>query len=164
MPLILLISFIFFIPNLVSANTSAEIELSNGSVVEVSFVEKRNGYRYEVLFENGHQSFYEQSGAQGFGGVSQELTDKEMNLAREAIDKYEVEYGSPASDENSTILDIIIGVLFILTGLLGAIFPHTAWYLEIGWKLKDAEPSDLAIFANRAGGIVVSIIGIFILF
>lgn len=162
MPLIVLISFIFFTPNLVSANTSAEIELSNGSVVEVSFIEKRNGYRYEVVFENGHQSFYEQSGAQGFGGGSQELTDKEMNLAREAIDKYEVEYGSPASDENSTILDIIIGVLFILTG--GVVFPYIAWYLEIGWKLKDAKPSDLAIFANRAGGIVVSIIGLFILF
>nr|WP_186324875.1 DUF6199 family natural product biosynthesis protein [Paenibacillus bovis] len=47
-------------------------------------------------------------------------------------------------------------------GLLGAIFPHAVWHLEIGWKLRDAEPSEFALIANRVGGILVAIIGIFV--
>lgn len=60
------------------------------------------------------------------------------------------------SDNNSS--NAFGGILLILVGLLGAFFPYGAWWLEIGWKLDNAEPSELALFANRALGIIISII------
>ena len=30
--------------------------------------------------------------------------------------------------------------------------PRAAWYLSVGWKLRDAEPSDTYLIMNRLGG------------
>lgn len=40
-----------------------------------------------------------------------------------------------------------------------AIWPYFTWYLRLGWKLKDAEPSDLALNAGRILGIIFVIVG-----
>lgn len=37
----------------------------------------------------------------------------------------------------------IIGLILIVLGGLSVINPEAAWKWEIGWKVKDAEPSDL---------------------
>ncbi|WP_181347365.1 DUF6199 family natural product biosynthesis protein [Thalassobacillus sp. CUG 92003] len=146
----------------VLADSSEEVELSNGEIVKVYFEEYSNGYRYEVEFENGQTYFYEQTGNTGSGGGSEELTNKEMDLAEEAIDKYEKLNGDATTSKNISTGDPF-GIVMILFGLLGAIFPHAAWYLEIGWKLRDAEPSELALIVNRVGGILASIVGLFVL-
>jgi hypothetical protein len=155
-----------FLSLFITINTSAEspeeIELSNGEVVQVFFEERSNGYRYEVEFENGHKYFYEETENLGYGGGSMELTNEEMDLADEAIDKYEQIYGGATTSNNSSSGNPL-GIVFILFGLLGAIFPQVAWYLEVGWKLRDAEPSELALIANRVGGILASIVGLFLL-
>lgn len=52
------------------------------------------------------------------------------------------------------------GFLFIIFGILSTWKPYIAWYLEIGWKLQDAEPSELALVWNRILGIIFTIIGI----
>lgn len=53
----------------------------------------------------------------------------------------------------------VFGCLFIIVGLIAAISPYSAWYLSVGWKFKDAEPSDLALGAERIVGIVLVIAG-----
>ncbi len=40
-----------------------------------------------------------------------------------------------------------------------AIWPYFAWYVRLGWKFKDAEPSDLALNVGRISGIVLVIVG-----
>lgn len=40
-----------------------------------------------------------------------------------------------------------------------AIWPYFAWYVRLGWKFKDAEPSDLALSTGRISGIVFMIVG-----
>ncbi|WP_138417129.1 DUF6199 family natural product biosynthesis protein [Aquibacillus sediminis] len=155
---------IFFLSFLIptSAASPEEIELSNGEVVKVFFEESSDGYRYEVKFDNGHHYYYEKSGNMGRGGGSLELTDEERNLAEEAINTYEQMNGEATTSTNPSSGNPV-GILFILFGLLGALSPRTAWYLEIGWKLRDAEPSELALIANRVGGIIASIVGLSIL-
>lgn len=54
-----------------------------------------------------------------------------------------------------------MGFIILLLGLFNLFFPKAAWYLEIGWKLKDAEPSDGVLILNRVIGIIVCIIGVF---
>lgn len=44
-------------------------------------------------------------------------------------------------------------------GLIAAIWPYSAWYLQLGWKLNDAEPSPLAISVQRIMGVMFVIIG-----
>ncbi|MCM3785053.1 hypothetical protein M3231_18945 [Neobacillus mesonae] len=51
------------------------------------------------------------------------------------------------------------GFLFIIGGLIAALSPHTAWYLSIGWRFKDTEPSDLALVVERIAGIILAVIG-----
>src|SRR5690606_27510871 len=106
--------------------------------------------------------FYEFSGNMGHGGGSLELTNEEMILAEEAIEKYEQLNGNATATSNSSSGGPI-GIILMLIGLLLAVFPYGAWYLEIGWRLKDAEPSDLALIVNRVGGILIGIVGLFIL-
>ncbi|WP_454189863.1 DUF6199 family natural product biosynthesis protein [Paenibacillus sp. Marseille-Q7038] len=53
----------------------------------------------------------------------------------------------------------VVGCLFIIVGLIAAISPYSAWYLSVGWKFKDAEPSDLALGVERIVGIVLVIAG-----
>jgi hypothetical protein len=57
----------------------------------------------------------------------------------------------------------LIGILFIIFGILATWKPYIAWYLEIGWKLMDAEPSELALIWNRILGIILTLVGVNIL-
>lgn len=54
----------------------------------------------------------------------------------------------------------LVGILMIGWGALMACVPYVGWYAEIGWKLKDAEPSSAALVMNRIGGVILVIIGL----
>ena len=58
------------------------------------------------------------------------------------------------------MLKIVAFILFI-SGLFGTISPETSWMLSYGWRYKDVEPSELALVAQRAGGIIAIAISIF---
>lgn len=55
-------------------------------------------------------------------------------------------------------------VLVIGLGVLNVAKPRIAWWLAIGWRFKDAEPSNLALILNRVGGVICIIGGILALF
>lgn len=52
---------------------------------------------------------------------------------------------------------IIWLVVFIILGILTAIFPEYAWYLSRGIWYKDSEPSDFALILTRIGGIILAL-------
>ena len=61
--------------------------------------------------------------------------------------------------------DIVISILIFGLGVFCVICPKAAWYLEYGWKYKNAEPSDLVLGINRVLGvifIVYSVVSLFI--
>lgn len=162
-PIIVIFIFLFTPMSAFAYSQESEsITLDNGQVVEVFYEGASDGYSYEVEFANGHSYFYNLTGNTGTGGGSAELTQEEMELAEEAIDKFEEQYGKAASTSNGS--GSLIGLLLIFIGLVGAIFPQAIWFLSIGWRLRDAEPSNLALGVYRFGGIVVTIIGVFALF
>ena len=57
-----------------------------------------------------------------------------------------------------------LGLLLIPLGILQAVFPQAFWFVNHGWKYKDAEPSELALGLGRAGGAVIALIGLIMLF
>jgi hypothetical protein len=141
-----------------------DIQLPNGETVKVIREDFNNGYRYEVEFPNGKTYYWEQTGNIGAGGGSPRLTPQEMFDADKAIEYYEQQYGEARAQDESSSGKKIFGFLFVLCGLFGAISPRTAWYLEIGWQLRDAEPTELALILNRIIGIAFCIVGLVILF
>ena len=46
--------------------------------------------------------------------------------------------------------------------LFNIIRPRTAWFLDSGWKYKDAEPSDMALSAHVIGGILALVIAVIV--
>ncbi|MBQ3534202.1 MAG: hypothetical protein IJA56_03455 [Clostridia bacterium] len=57
-----------------------------------------------------------------------------------------------------------LGLLLIPLGVLQAVFPQAFWFINHGWRYKDAEPSELALGLGRAGGVIVIIVGFILLF
>lgn len=53
----------------------------------------------------------------------------------------------------------LLGIGLIAWGAIMTMVPYLGWYLEIGWKLRDAEPSRAALVMNRIGGVVCMAIG-----
>lgn len=56
------------------------------------------------------------------------------------------------------------GLLLILIGLWNAISPQSAWYASSGWRYKDAEPSDEALYVHRVAGGFAIFLGIVLQF
>lgn len=57
----------------------------------------------------------------------------------------------------------LLGFVLIFFGAISVMWPYSAWYLSVGWKLKDAEPSDLALTMNRVGGSLMVIVGFIVM-
>ncbi|RUT47153.1 hypothetical protein EJP82_08205 [Paenibacillus anaericanus] len=53
----------------------------------------------------------------------------------------------------------LFGFILLVIGILGVASPYSAWYLSIGWKIKDAEPSDAALAMHRTVGVIASLAG-----
>lgn len=72
---------------------------------------------------------------------------------------------SPAAkhEEKSTKnVGLILVLLFV--GGINTACPQLTWHLDVGWKVKDAEPSEAALTWNRIVGVVLLVIaGIMIL-
>lgn len=50
-------------------------------------------------------------------------------------------------------------IIFIVMGVLQAVYPEKAWWIEHGMPKND-EPSDAGILTTRVTGIVLAIIGV----
>jgi len=46
-------------------------------------------------------------------------------------------------------------IILLVGGLIHILSPRTAWYMSIGWKLQDAEPSDGYLIMTRIGGVLM---------
>ena len=55
---------------------------------------------------------------------------------------------------------ILGGLALCALGAWYAVAPRSAWYLEWGWRYKNAEPSDAALTFGRAAGVVLLVVGV----
>ncbi|MCZ8514969.1 hypothetical protein O9H85_21600 [Paenibacillus filicis] len=58
-----------------------------------------------------------------------------------------------------------VGIAFFLLiiGLMNLIFPYASWFLYIGWKIRNAEPSDAYLLFSRIVGGIVSAVAIIVI-
>lgn len=115
------------------------------------------GYSATFTAPDGSTGFWERSGNTGHGGWSDDWdTDVSPGDLADAL------WGGSQSRQRSG--NPLLGVLFIALGAFNALTPGTAWYLSHGWRYKDAEPSEAALFFNRAGGVFLILFGIVLFF
>ena len=60
--------------------------------------------------------------------------------------------------------EIVVAILLVGAGAFYVVSPEKAWHWNVGWRFKDAEPSDASLSFNRIIGIVLIILGVIALF
>jgi len=115
-------------------------------------------YSLEIEYPDGSSWWWRQDkSGMGFGGWSR---DYDESLYTKGVVLRDVLWAkAPRAHEYAGV-----GVLLLAAGLFDAAAPRAAWYLGYGWRFKDAEPSDAALFLGCAGGILTVLIGIALLF
>jgi hypothetical protein len=56
----------------------------------------------------------------------------------------------------------LFGLLIIAFGAISIFFPHFIFFINEGWKLRDAEPSDLYLTMTRIGGVIAIGVGLYV--
>ena len=119
-----------------------------------------SGYDLTITYPNGTiYSWTTDRYGNGSGGWDKDYDPDRyipFSTLRDALE--EKEYDHTPSKNIFPIL-LLVGL-----GIFVAAAPRAAWYLEYGWRFKDAEPSDLALWGNRAGGVLMLIIAVVMIF
>lgn len=116
------------------------------------------GYSATFTAPDGSTSFWAQSGNTGYGGGSDDWDPNvwPSDLA-DALGG-----GSWSGRERSG--SPLLGMLLAALGAFNALAPKAVWYLSHGWRYRNAEPSEAALFFNRAGGVFLVLFGIVLFF
>ena len=138
-----------------TVDTEARTLTKNGDVIHYS----ASGSNVSFTYPDGSTSSWNQNDSMGFLGTSSPNFDHDrwpsawdLMDVLERDDVRERKIGNP------------LGLLLIPLGVLQAAFPSVFWFLSDGWKYKNAEPSELALGLGRAGGVLVALVGLVMLF
>ena len=135
--------------------------ISDGNnIYKYKFVGNDSDYEVNITYPDGSTYWWKMRGYSGSGGWSDDY-DREKYTDGDILTDVLLEDAPKAKYSGENFLAII---LLIALGLFNIFAPHTAWYLEYGWRYKDAEPSDAAVVFNRLGGIVAIIIATILIF
>jgi hypothetical protein len=55
---------------------------------------------------------------------------------------------------------VLFGVGVLIASICSTFWPRAMWYLREGWKYKNVEPSDFALFLMRLRGVMGIIVSI----
>ena len=118
-----------------------------------------NEYSITITFPNGSKYWRDASGVDGVisytAGWSENYNAERYADGEVLCGILEREVGKERSP-----LNIILGLILLAAGIFCTASPYNVWYMEYGWRYKDAEPSGLALGLNRFGGIVAIIVAV----
>lgn len=61
-------------------------------------------------------------------------------------------------------MNVLFGFILVVMGIINIVSPETGWYLQDGWKYRNAEPSEEALVWGRICGVGMVIGGIIMFF
>lgn len=140
------------------------ITLYDGEEVKVSCLLNGVGYRYHVLFSDGSSFTRESYTGYSVEGSSASLSTEQIGKAEKAIEIYIIKYGLPKRNKPKSPGMFFASLLLIIVGIVKLLAPEFCWYLEVGWKFNDAEPSEISLIAGRILGGIFIFVGIILLF
>lgn len=107
-------------------------------------------YSITITYPNGSTYFWTQKEFGGNHGWSDGY-DAERYADGQLLCEVLEEEAPAQSSSRNLLLNLLLGGI----GAWNLFSPGTAWYLEYGWRYKDAEPSEAALWANRAVGVLL---------
>ena len=128
-----------------------------GNTYQYSFSGSDSSCKVDITYPDGSTYWRQQQGSFGQGGWSDNYDENRYVAGDVLCDVLEEKAPKESNPDNLFITIILSGV-----GIFNIISPNTAWYLQYGWRYKDAKPSDVALTMNRILGGVVIIIAVII--
>ena len=144
---------------------SYEINTEDGTIFdgtytyEYEFSGDSSSYKVSISYPNGSTFYRSQEGTVGYGGWSDDYRE-ELYVSGDVLCDVVATKVPKASDPKRVVAMILLFGL----GVLDVIAPRISWNLTYGWRYKNAEPSDIALGLIRAGGVLVLIVGVVIIF
>ena len=136
--------------------------ISDGNYVyHYNFNGNSSEYRVNITYPDGSNYWWNMGEHSGSGGWSNDYDPKKY--ADGDVLTRVILADAPRAPRHTGGNGLAI-ILLLAIGILNIAAPYASWYLEYGFRYKDAEPSDAAIFLNRLGGVVAVIIAIILLF
>lgn len=115
--------------------------------------------RYQITYPNGGHYTWEQNGGTVSGGWSEDYRE-DLYISGEVL----VEAIASQKAQKSPGKLFFVGLLLVVIGVFPVFWPKKAWFLDTGWRFKNAEPSDATIFLTRLGGGILIVVGIVFFF
>ena len=143
------------------------VDFENGTVFDgtntyhFTFSGSSENYGVHITYPNGSTYWWNKSGNVGTGGWSNDYAEGRYISGDILCELIASKAARPKDPDNPA--KMIFALLAIAVGAFSAASPHTAWYWSYGWRYKDAEPSDLALSAERIGGMIAVVVGILLL-
>lgn len=122
-----------------------------------------NNDKITIIYPDGSSYGWTRTENGGYGGYSLDY-DEEKYIAGNVLYDILID-GNP--DRNSRTItnsgNVFAAIILIIFGIWNLISPESLWYLNHGWKYKNAEPSEIALAVGRVGGIVALVVAIMLL-
>jgi len=99
------------------------------------------------------------SGGVGHGGWSDDY-DEDRYVDGDTLSDVLLKKAPKEVNSGNWLAALIIAIV----GIFNIVSPYSAWYLEYGWRYKNAEPSDTALGLNRVVGVIAVVAAVVLLF
>ncbi len=113
-----------------------------------------DGYHLMIRYPDGSSWYYNEKGPLATSGSTDDY-DPSKYLPAETL-KAALDASPAAALQRSTGHPAFL--LLALLGILHAVFPQFFWYLNHGWRYKNAEPSDAALGVTRIVGVLAALL------
>jgi hypothetical protein len=134
--------------------------ISDGvNTYQYTFSGNTTTYKVEITYPDSSSYWFSMQNNNGNGGWSENY-DENRFIAGDTLRDVLIEKAPKESFPGK----VVFIILLLGIGVFNMVSPHTAWYLEYGWRYKNAEPSDLALGLNRVGGVFAIIVAIILIF
>ena len=147
--------------NHVSYEVDTENEtISDGTnVYQYEFSGNKSSYDVNITYPNGSTYWFHMSGGAGHGDWSDDY-DEDRYVDGDTLSDVLLEKAPKEPKSGNRLAALFIAAV----GIFNIVSPYTAWYLEYGWRYKNAEPSDIALGLNRVAGVIVVIVAVVLFF
>ena len=133
----------------------------DGHICSFDLSPQGDGVRLELTYPDGSTYWWVESGQMGYGGWSDDYDESRYVSGDVLRQVLKLEEQSKQSESHG---HPVPGLLLLVLGAFNALKPETAWMMEYGWRFKNAQPSDLALSANRLSGVLCILLGIALFF
>lgn len=146
-------------------NVSYEVDTENETisdginVYQYEFSGNKSSYDVNITYPDGSTYWFHMSGGAGHGGWSDDY-DEDRYVDGDTLSDVLLEKAPKEVNSGNWLAALIIAIV----GIFNIVSPYSAWYLEYGWRYKNAEPSDIALGLNRVVGVIAVVAAVALLF